>query len=90
MIRLPQYPPLHDTPHHTQHQEYSARYGLKNSSINGAENDINIARQIAEAKYRALVGRDILISEISEIHLLIEELRNWSATPQVPEITCTH
>lgn len=66
-----------------EHQEYSARYGLK-----GASNDIEVAQQIAEAKYRALVGRDILISEISEIHHLIEEMRNWSATPL--KTSCAH
>lgn len=65
-----------------QHQEYSARYGLK-----GASNDIEIAQQIAEAKYRALVGRDILISEISEIHHLIEEMRSWATTS---EVSCAH
>lgn len=58
--------------HSTEHQEYSARYGLKNAADN-----IEIAQQIAEAKYRALVGRDVFISEISGIHQLIEELRGW-------------
>lgn len=57
------------------HQEYSARYGLKN-----ALNDIAVAQQIAEAKYRDLVGRDIFISEITDIHHLIEELRPWVTT----------
>lgn len=65
--------PQHQAP---QHQEYSARYGLKN-----ALNDIEVAQQIAEAKYRALVGREIFISEISDIHHLIEELRGWGITP---------
>lgn len=59
-----------------QHQEYSARYGLKN-----AMNDIETAQQIAEEKYRSLVGREVFISEISGIHRLIEELRKWVATP---------
>lgn len=59
--------------HSPQHQEYSARYGLKNASDN-----IEIAQQMAEAKYRSLVGRDIFISEISGIHQLIDELRNWT------------
>lgn len=58
--------------HSPQHQEYSARFGLKN-----AADDIEVAQQIAEAKYRALMGRDIFISEISSIHQLIEELRGW-------------
>jgi hypothetical protein len=59
--------------HSPQHQEYSARYGLKNASDN-----IEAAQQIAEAKYRSLVGREIFISEISGIHQLIDELRNWT------------
>lgn len=63
--------------HSLQHQEYSARYGLKN-----ALNDIEVAQQIAEAKYRALVGREIFISEITDIHQLIEELRNWVVAPK--------
>jgi hypothetical protein len=67
-----------------QHQEYSARYGLK-----GASDDIEVAQQIAEAKYRALVGRDIWISEISEIHHLIEEMRNW-AVPAARTSSCAH
>lgn len=58
--------------HSQEHQEYSARYGLKH-----AIDDIETAQQIAEAKYRALVGREIFISEISGIHQLIEELRGW-------------
>lgn len=66
--------PQHQAP---QHQEYSARYGLKN-----ALNDIEVAQQIAEAKYRALVGREIFISEISDIHHLIEELHGWVTTPK--------
>ena len=41
----------------TQHQEYSARFGLKK-----ALNDVETAQQIAEAKYRSLVGRDIIYS----------------------------
>jgi len=68
--------PQHQAP---QHQEYSARYGLKN-----AVDDIEAAQQIAEAKYRALVGREIFISEISDIHHLIEELRGWVITPNNP------
>lgn len=67
-----------------QHQEYSARYGLK-----GAADDIDAAQQIAEAKYRTLVGRDIWISEISEIHHLIEEMRNW-AVPAPRSTGCAH
>ncbi len=59
-----------------QHQEYSARYGLKN-----AMDDIETAQQIAEEKYRSLVGREVFISEISGIHRLIEELRMWAVTP---------
>ena len=58
--------------HSTQHQEISARFGLKN-----AINDIEIAQQLAEAKYRSLVGRDIFFSEILDIRQLILELRNW-------------
>jgi len=58
--------------HSTQHQEFSARFGLKN-----AINDIEIAQQIAEAKYRSLVGRDIFFSEILDIRQLILELSNW-------------
>ncbi|MES2674274.1 MAG: hypothetical protein V4660_08540 [Pseudomonadota bacterium] len=67
-----------------QHQEYSARYGLK-----GASDDIDAAQQIAEAKYRALVGRDVWISEISEIHHLIDEMRNWAA-PVPRSTSCAH
>lgn len=57
----------------TLHQEYSARFGLKN-----ALHDIDIAQQIAEAKYRSLVGRDIFYKEMVDIHALIVELRNWA------------
>ncbi|MET0357599.1 MAG: hypothetical protein ABW044_12535 [Cellvibrio sp.] len=56
------------------HQEYSARFGLKN-----ALHDIEIAQQIAEAKYRSLVGRDIFYKEMVDIHALIVELRDWAA-----------
>lgn len=63
--------------HSQEHQEYSARYGLKH-----AIDDIEAAQQIAEAKYRALVGREIFISEISGIHQLIEELRSWVVDPK--------
>lgn len=65
--------------HSPQHQEYSARFGLKN-----ALNDIEVAQQIAEAKYRSLMGREIFISEISDIHHLIEELRGWVKTTKTP------
>ena len=69
----------------TQHQEYSARFGLKK-----ALNDVDIAQQIAEAKYRSLVGRDIFYSEILGIHALIMELKNW-ALPEIPTNNpCTH
>lgn len=70
--------------HYQQHQEYSARFGLKNSFHN-----IETAQQIAEAKYRALVGREVFISEISGIHQLIEELRQW-VTTGVNDKSCTH
>lgn len=59
--------------HSPQGQEYSARYGLKNANDN-----IEAAKQIAEEKYRSLVGREIFGSEISGIHQLIDELRNWT------------
>jgi|GEM_PF-1614948 len=62
----------------SQHQEYSARYGLKNSHDN-----IEIAQQIAEAKYRALVGRDILFSEIININQFIKELDGLSVPENV-------
>ena len=72
--------------HSTQHQEYSARYGLKN-----ALNDIDVAQQIAEAKYRSLVGRDIFFSEILDIHELILELRNWvSSKPLAVDSSSAH
>ena len=69
----------------TQHQEYSARFGLKQ-----ALNDVEIAQQIAEAKYRSLVGRDIFYSEMVGIHSLIMELRNWVATESPTQNLCTH
>ena len=70
----------------TQHQEYSARFGLKK-----ALNDLNSAQQIAEEKYRSLVGRDIRSKEISEIHQLIEELRAWVINVETsPEIAAKH
>lgn len=59
-----------------QDKEYSARYGLKQAIDN-----LEAAQQIAEEKYRALVGRDIWTSEINDIHELIDELRTWT----VPE-----
>lgn len=52
------------------HKEYSARYGLKQ-----AHNDIDHAQQIAEIKFRHLVGREILFSEIYDIHKLMDEMR---------------
>ena len=70
----------------TQHQEYSARFGLKN-----ALNDLNSAQQLAEKKYRSLVGRDILSKEILEIHRLIEELRVWVVNVDVsPDAASKH
>jgi hypothetical protein len=68
-----------------QHQEYSARFGLKKSL-----NDVEAAQQIAEAKYRSLVGRDIIYSEMVGIHALIMELRNWSATKSTSQSVCAH
>lgn len=56
--------------HPTQVQEYSARCGLRSS-----KNNIEIAQQIAEAKYRTLMGRDILFSERLDIRHFIEELQ---------------
>ena len=70
----------------TQHQEYSARFGLKN-----ALNDLNAAQQLAEKKYRSLVGREIHSKEIFEIHQLIEELRAWVSLVQTsPEAARKH
>lgn len=68
-----------------QHQEYSARFGLKK-----AHNDVETAQQIAEAKYRSLVGRDIIYSEMVGIHALIMELRNWVATEGTSQSICAH
>ena len=62
----------------TQDQEYSARYGLRSSA-----NDVEAAQQIAEAKYRSLMGRDIVFSEMVGINHLIAELQNLSSTPKV-------
>ena len=73
--------------HSSQNQEYSARYGLKNSHDN-----IEIAQQMAEAKYRALVGRDVLFSEIVNINRFIKELDSWNSAENVelkkPVIDC--
>jgi hypothetical protein len=70
----------------TQHQEYSARFGLKKALY-----DMNTAQQLAEEKYRSLVGRDILSKEIAEIHQLIEELRAWVVSVDTtPEAACKH
>ena len=68
-----------------QHQEYSARFGLKK-----ALNDVETAQRIAEAKYRSLVGRDIIYSEMVGIHALIMELRNWVTTENTSQSICTH
>lgn len=65
-----------------QDKEYSARYGLKQSVDN-----IDAAQQLAEEKYRALVGRDIWTSEINDIHQLIDELRIWTV-PEKPSSSC--
>ena len=65
-----------------QDKEYSARYGLKQAIGN-----IDSAQQIAEEKYRALVGRDIWMSEINDIHELIDELRTWTV-PEKPAGAC--
>lgn len=54
------------------HKEYSARYGLKQ-----ALNDMDVAQQIAEEKYRKLVKREILWSEMNDINRLILEMRLW-------------
>lgn len=59
----------------SQDQEYSARYGLRSS-----QNNIEVAQRIAEAKYRTLVDRDILFSEILNIHKFIQELNSWSVS----------
>lgn len=58
----------------SQDQEYSARYGLRSS-----QNNIEVAQRIAEAKYRTLVDRDILFSEILNIQQFIQELNGWGA-----------
>ncbi len=77
--------------HLSQHQEYSARYGLKSALNKGATNAVEVAQKIAEEKYRDLMGRDIFISEMSDIHQLIEELSNWAATQaKLPGNTVTH
>jgi hypothetical protein len=68
-----------------QHQEYSARFGLKK-----ALNDVETAQQIAEAKYRSLVGRDIIYSEMVGIHALIMELRDWATTESTEQNFCAH
>lgn len=68
----------------TQVQEYSARCGLRSS-----QNNIEIAQQIAEAKYRALVGRDILFSEILDIRHFIEELQKMKPE-QTSAMACAH
>lgn len=71
------------------HKEYSARYGLKQ-----ALNNLDQAQQIAEIKYRTLVGREILFSEIYDIHQLIDEMRSldelsrWPVKSSLPEGSC--
>lgn len=67
------------------HQEYSARFGLKQ-----AFHDIESAQQIAEAKYRSLVGRDIFYKEMVDIHALIVELHNWALDKNFSKKVCTH
>ncbi len=69
--------------HPTQVQEYSARCGLRIS-----KNNLEIAQQIAEAKYRTLVGRDIRFSEILDIRQVIEELQRLSPSESAP--SCAH
>lgn len=59
----------------TYSKEYSARYGLKQ-----AHDNVDEAQQIAEIKYRNLVGREVLFSEIYDIHKLIEEMRKLDGT----------
>jgi len=61
------------------HKEYSARYGLKQ-----ALNNLDKAQQIAEIKYRTLVGREILFSEIYDIHHLIDEMRSLDELSRWP------
>ncbi|RYE37754.1 MAG: hypothetical protein EOP48_28210 [Sphingobacteriales bacterium] len=76
--------------HLSQHQEYSARYGLKNALNKSTANPVELAQQLAESKYRDLVGRDIVSSEIADIHHLIEELRLWvSPPPKLPDNYCS-
>jgi hypothetical protein len=69
-----------------QHKEYSARFGLKQ-----ALNDMETAQQLAEQKYRSLVGRDIFSKEIADIHQLIQELRAWVITMEnSTDLACKH
>lgn len=60
----------------TESQEYSARYALKTCL-----GDIDVIRQTAEAHYRHLVGRELFTSEIKDLHRLIGEVQQWTATP---------
>jgi uncharacterized protein with von Willebrand factor type A (vWA) domain len=64
-----------------QHQEYSARYGLKHALKKGGSNakTADVAQKIAEVKYRELIGRELFMSEISDIRELIDELHEWVA-----------
>lgn len=57
-------------------KEFCARLALKDS-----EDNIDVARQIAESQFRKFVRRDLCYREIGEIHTLIEELCNWR-TPE--------
>lgn len=61
------------------YREYSARYGLKQ-----AQGNLDEAQQIAEIKYRNLVGREILFSEIYDIHNLMNEMRKLDVTRKWP------
>lgn len=55
-------------------QEYCARYGIKH-----ANGSTTIAQQLAEAKYRSIVGRGLLLDEIKGLQHLIDEINEWSA-----------
>lgn len=55
-------------------QEYCARYGIKHANGSAA-----LAQQLAESKYRAIIGRGLYLEEIKSLQHLIEEISEWSA-----------
>ncbi|VUD58851.1 hypothetical protein TDB9533_02527 [Thalassocella blandensis] len=61
---------LHDSLH--DRREHYAR-----SALNKHRDDLDLAKQMAELRYREFVRRELNFNEIQDIHALIAELNKW-------------